>query len=442
MELLKSQFLVLVCHHFLPEVWSSQIRDLPKIESEFYKLMSKLDFHKQIFNDFYFKQLVIILGGFELLIDQSEGVDSSPEVIEQYLKFIMRYTTTFLTTVTLEWDNYMINKKDTLEFSTSLLPSLRLLVNWFDARSLPRLYLNQSIEIQNLFGGMVNRMYQYFESHNVEQLYDYIGVPKPPVAKDMRLQLLLNNKPQRQRLFKEDVTIREFKPVGYLLSDFNDDKLYIKDENAILALIGESTQIDKANDNILRLTALIVMTKHVLRETQIKWDISTNRYEIHEQERPQQQQPQQQQKQKYANNNNDNRLQPKRTTSSGNEKASLPGSVPLEGGYAGASFSSFDAKLPSTIKMPLIRKEESKDDQLVNMVNSIVEETTIPMMSTPTPQVNYTNYPPNWFSNGIWSNNPQWGNPNGNGYNGQMNYFTQQQSHNHHSHQHQPQHRQ
>lgn len=464
MELLKSQFLVLVCYHFLPQIWSNQIKDLPKIETEFYKLMSKLDFHKQIFNDFYFKQLVILLGGFELLIDQSEDVDSSPEVIEQYLKFIMRYVKTFLSTVTVEWGDYITNKKDNLEFSTSLLPSLRLLVNWFNARSLPRLYVNQSTDIQNLFGGIVNRMYIFFESHNVEQLYDYVGVPKPPVAKDMRLQLLLNNKPRRQRLFKEDVTIREFKPVGYLMSDFNDDKLYIKDENAILALIGESNQIDKANDNILRLTALVVMIKHVLRDSHLKWDSSINRYEVEEQqietERGQKPEKEQQRtqrveiddsnskknnnnnKKKNNSNNNNNNIQLKYNNN--NNNLSILHSIPLEGsssngGYAGASFSNFDSKLPSTIKMPLVRKEESKDDQLVNMVNSIVEDTHIPMMSTN--PVNYTNYSPNWFSNGIWSNNPQWNGAAGpNGYSQMpMNYFSQQPVHPQQQQQQQPQ---
>lgn len=420
MELLKSQFLVLVCCYFLPTIWGPQVKDISKVEDEFYSLMSKLDFHKQIFNDFYFKQLIILLGGFELLINKSEGVDCSPQVIEQYLKFIVRYVECFLSTLTVEWDNYT-NKKESLEFSTSLLPSLRLLVNWFDARSLPRLYLNQSPEIQSLLGGIVNRMYDFFESHNVEQLYDYVGVPKPPLEKDMRLQLLFSCKPQRKRLFKEDVTVREFKPVGYLLSDFNDDKLYTKNENAILALIGESPQIDKANDNILRLTALVVMIKRVLREAPIEWNSASNRYVVDRTQAL--------------------RQGPARSTASAvatasatsatsaaapvapvaplvRSRSSMPvlQSVPLGGGgYAGASFSSFDAKLPTSIKMPMVRKEESreesKDDQLANMVNSIVEDSPSRMLSTN--PVNFTNYPPSWYANGIWSNNTQWGAPNG-----------------------------
>ncbi|OUM55260.1 hypothetical protein BVG19_g4766 [[Candida] boidinii] len=88
LELLKTEFLILLNYYLLPNKWKLKEGYLFKnykikdIQNDFLLLLSKLDFHKQIFNDFYLKQLSILLGGFELLIDNNKN---HPDLIQDKL---------------------------------------------------------------------------------------------------------------------------------------------------------------------------------------------------------------------------------------------------------------------------------------------------------------------------------------------------------------------
>ncbi|GMM28872.1 Ebs1 protein [Martiniozyma asiatica (nom. inval.)] len=297
LELLKSQFLILFNTHILPSKWMSKPNklisgeDLTVIENDFYLLISQLDFHKQIFNDFYFKQLVILIGGFELLIDKATSnsnslLESSHEILETYMKFIFRYLDIFLKIILNTWDKSQIKLNDIkLSFSTSLLPSLRLIVCWLDSRALPLAYLNQMNDTKILFCEIYNKILLLFEVNkfNISEIYEYVGLglETNDFNNDEIIKKIISNKPTRARLFKEDITLREFKPVGFVLGDFNDDTLYEKTEDAVLALIGEINKSNeeeiisipleskdglkiKTNDNLLRLLAIAVSIKKII----------------------------------------------------------------------------------------------------------------------------------------------------------------------------------
>lgn len=315
--LLKAQFLILFNYNLLPNKWRLKPgylisgHSISLIENDFYYLLSTLDFHKQIFNDFYFKQFVILTGGFELLIDSSNLDDPklghSPEIISDYLSFMFRYMETFLKICIFICDD---NKKDSKEakdssdntsekdditqnfsmsFSTSLLPVIRLLLCWFNEREIARFYLQNSNEVSYLLATLINRLIKYFDEQKVDLVMELMSMRKEA---NITFDSILTLKPVRQRLFKEDVALREFKPVNYLLTDFNDAHLYRKDPESVLALIGElpefSTAVEtkdkkdknslvgvstKINDNLLRLVAIIVLGKKLILENtnDIKW---------------------------------------------------------------------------------------------------------------------------------------------------------------------------
>ncbi|CAI8498526.1 unnamed protein product [Pichia kudriavzevii] len=334
LSLLKSQFLILFNYHLLPSKWRLKPgflitgHPIDIIESDFYYLLSILDFHKQIFNDFYFKQLVILTGGFELLIDSknlnnNSNLTQSTEILSDYLNFIFRYLETFLkicikicrcnhkddismmstinTNITGDTppssaSSFSANQKFSMSFSTSLLPVLRLLLCWFKEREIARLYLRENNNVASLLAQLVNASLDYVgNSANIP----YLKSIYPMALQGEPLVKALSDKPRRKRLFKEDVALREFKPINYLLTDFEDSHLYHKDAKSVLTLIGElpetlppstldsKTDVNgadmsnnsvnglsiKINDNLLRLIAVIVLGKQLVIENSdtIKW---------------------------------------------------------------------------------------------------------------------------------------------------------------------------
>ena len=353
--LLKSQFLILLNYNLLPDKWRLKNGYLISghpigiIENDFYYLLSTLDFHKQIFNDFYFKQLVILIGGFELLIDNkivNKNIDidfslsQSSENIQSYLDFLFRYLETFLKICVhvsnenlkslekrrnklndelsndvnddIDDNNSSIsnlnsnsnsnsnstsnlnlvsnqNKNDDpkvlMSFSTSLLPVVRLLFCWFKEREIARVYL-KSTNVSYLLAKLINLLVKYLSNDEVKEIIKTL-------FPDASFEDIITTKPIRQRLYKEDVALREFKPVNFLLSDFNDLHLYKKDPESVLALIGELSDSNttlndnineslksktlgtttKVNDNLLRLIAIIILGKFLVLENtdEIKW---------------------------------------------------------------------------------------------------------------------------------------------------------------------------
>ncbi|QPG75057.1 hypothetical protein FOA43_002397 [Brettanomyces nanus] len=274
MELLKSQFLVLLSYYLLPNKWKMKEGFLVKgydihgIETDFYHLLAKLDFHKQIFNDFYFKQLAILTGGFEILIDRRMAhldLRQTPQSISSYLDFIFRYLLTLLKVLLLN-----LNKRSTTpNISTSLLPVTRLMLCWMKERELARYYLLQNLPCTNALAEIFNSAVIFFKENS--GVLD--EVDSGSYKELLTSGKLFEDRPSRRRLFKEDVTLKEFKPVNFYLSDFDDDHLYRKDETATLALIGElpneSHKSMKLNDNMLRLIAICCLAKKLVMQNTV-----------------------------------------------------------------------------------------------------------------------------------------------------------------------------
>lgn len=271
LELLKLEFLILFNYYLLPSKWKVKESYLIKnyniddIENDFYRMLGALDFHKQIFNDFYFKQLVILMGGFEMLIDRKmvhPDLKQTQPVISDYLDFMSRYLLTFMKVVLLNW------KKDTTStnISTSLLPVLRLMLCWLKERELARRLLLSDRACSNTLAELVNKVTEYFRTNsNV--------LDEMECFKTVSRETLFDKRPVRRRLFKEDVTLKEFKPINFYLSDFDDDHLYQKSEAATLALIGElpneSHKSMKLNDNLLRLVAIGVLGRQIVSQNKV-----------------------------------------------------------------------------------------------------------------------------------------------------------------------------
>lgn len=274
MELLKLQFLVLLNYYFLPDKWRMKDGllvkgyDITTIENDFYHLLGELDFHKQIFNDFYFKQLVVLTGVFEMLIDKKmshSDLKQSPQIISSYLDFMFRYILTLMKIVLANWDKGSLSPA----ISTSLLPTIRLLLCWLKERELAKCYLLQNLPCSTALAEIYNNVQKFFnENPNVLDRIDQ-GLYKDLFAN----QKLFEHRPMRNRLFKEDVTLKELKPINFYMSDFDDDHLYRKDEAATLALIGElpneSHKGMKLSDNMLRLIAVGTSAKRLLLKNSV-----------------------------------------------------------------------------------------------------------------------------------------------------------------------------
>ncbi|ODV85210.1 hypothetical protein CANARDRAFT_185426, partial [[Candida] arabinofermentans NRRL YB-2248] len=289
LELLKSEFLILFNYYLLPNKWklrdgySINNHNIKDIEDDFYQVSSKLDFHKQIFNDFYFKQLIILLGGFELLIDKKmvhPDLKQQNSIISNYLKFTFRYLDNFMKNVLNNWGTDLKNPR----LSTLLLPLLRIMLCWFKERELPRGYLIQTAPYASSLAEILNNIFEYFRL-NPDSLEEVDGIEYNKIT-------LFNEKPTRKRLFKEDVTLKEFRPLNYHLNDFNDDSLYQKDEISVLALIGElpneSQKNTKISDSVLRIAAIGYLGKKILiaNKVGIKFNSESNMFEIPERKQP------------------------------------------------------------------------------------------------------------------------------------------------------------
>lgn len=247
MDLLKTQFLCLTAHFSQAKPVDKLIQD---IEDSFYVQMYHLDFHKQLFNDFVFKQLAILLALFELLINPSQM-----EKVECFLKFCLRYVSQLLDIFEREWDIHFNTRGDTLDFSTSLLPSLRLLVCWFGSRQLVRVYADKNVN--EALACVANRMLDYLKTH-----------PRPQPETDFNITYLA--KPVRSRLFKEDLTISNFRPINNRLDDFDDSHLYKPGKENMMARFGEG-EVNKEVENTLRMEALVYMIRRVLEGSAIEW---------------------------------------------------------------------------------------------------------------------------------------------------------------------------
>ncbi|KAG7920057.1 hypothetical protein KL927_000737 [Ogataea polymorpha] len=265
-ELLRYQFLVLFDYYLLPGQWKESEgylihhHSIQNIETEFFKFMKQLDYRKQVFNDLYFKQLVILIGGFELLVDNNmvhPELDHSTAIIGEYLKFTFRFLDNMMQ---ISLDNWNGNSEQP-DLTHLLLPLVRLMLCWFKERELPRSYLIQTPKYALKLAQIVNNAVEYFRVY-------------PDASSQVDANTRFKDyKPERKRLFKEDVTLKEFRPINYALDDFNDSKFQEKSETSVLALIGElpdeSHKSMKLCDYVLRMISVAHMGIRILSENKV-----------------------------------------------------------------------------------------------------------------------------------------------------------------------------
>ncbi|CDK28432.1 unnamed protein product [Kuraishia capsulata CBS 1993] len=270
-NLIKMEFICLVNYHLFPKKWGEGEGitrggyEVEAIENEFYGYLKELDYHKQINNDFIFKQLVILIGGYGLLTDvQNENFTSSKE---QYLGFVFREISTILFITLKGWD------KSDLNLSIILLPILRLILCWFVANPEVFAYAMKCELIMTRFAAVFNLGAEYFEVQGFDK-FDLtfsgrLKLPEDPISR------FLDTPPQRLRLFKEDVLLREFRPIGYHMQDF-DDRRYIfsaDNEETCLAQIGEffdkEQKAFKAEESYLRLVAIVTTWRRLTQQNDV-----------------------------------------------------------------------------------------------------------------------------------------------------------------------------
>lgn len=296
LELLKTEFLILLNYYLLPNKWKLKEGYLFKnykikdIQNDFLLLLSKLDFHKQIFNDFYLKQLSILLGGFELLIDNNKNhpdLIQDKLIISNYLKFILKYFINMMkTSINNNKLNIDLNSNDEnndlnlQNLSILLLPMIRMMLCWFRERLLPQVFIKTNFEFLKLLSILLNSFLKFVYNNN--NLINKITKNNENFNKSP----FIINKPKRVRLFKEDITLNEFKPINGCLHDFDDKELYKNDEKSILALIGElpegiNDEI-KNYENLLKILAIVHLGKLILNDNKvnIKFNEKTGLFDI------------------------------------------------------------------------------------------------------------------------------------------------------------------
>ncbi|KAH3902074.1 uncharacterized protein SCODWIG_00066 [Saccharomycodes ludwigii] len=148
--------------------------------------------------------LLILIGGFELFVKGKKKINLSDIDTHQlsYLNFAFRYIVYILNVViSQEWNNF--------HQGYQYLAFLRIVNCWLKSNKLVLQYAHRNEDFNKTFSTILNM-----------------------IIKSNKSTIELTHRPKRQYYFREDVELREFQPINFAMSDFNDSGLVnYKDSN-------------------------------------------------------------------------------------------------------------------------------------------------------------------------------------------------------------------
>ncbi|CEP64596.1 uncharacterized protein LALA0_S12e02564g [Lachancea lanzarotensis] len=242
-EIIEIYFLVLFGSKFSPALWIGNDQKnlisevmLSHVQQEvMHKTATRYSKNLQLI----FQNLILIIAGFDILKTLNRKSPDLPQAQAneaKYLEFAMDYISNFISSaVTAE----LTNEKEWM-----YLAFVRVTECWLMANKTVLHFAHRNI---NFCEAMMHLMNAIQERTGCREL-----------------ESGSNHRPHRPYYFEEDVTLREFKPLKYSLSDFKDSDLFNADD-ASKALIGMvDKKLSKKEEHALRLSAIAVSGKKFL----------------------------------------------------------------------------------------------------------------------------------------------------------------------------------
>ncbi|GMM33530.1 Ebs1 protein [Saccharomycopsis crataegensis] len=229
------------------------------------------------------KQLVILIGGFQVLLDMDEinisrktasavasvsgqtpNGNNEPSKMkikdfkllspatQQYLKFVFQYIVEILNVLIIDHKKFSLKGPLSLEQDESefllqnrmglYLPMMRIFLNWIRPSKLLINYCHGQLKFVSKMAFIINIMYDGLVNHN-------------PTYDTQNSEDIFSHRCKRLRFFEEDVTLSGFMPVDSAFKDFNDT--FIKNESKFskMRMVGQLPAEDPKIRKMLKLSS-------------------------------------------------------------------------------------------------------------------------------------------------------------------------------------------
>lgn len=256
-EVMEFYFLALFGYYFAPKTWKNEKISQPVLFNGmnidhvrkylFQKMATRYNKNMNII----FIDLLILIGGFDLLLVDSQRKQKISSLVElepqqvQYLTFTFSFITNILDRVIIhEWKNFTC-----FEY----LAFVRVVECWLKSKRIALQFAHRNQDFCRAMSRLINEILGS----------DFVDTAT-----------LANHRPVRTYFFEEDIMLKEFVSVKYAMSDFNDTLVY-EMENASSRLVGRVDDKKSSKDEgILRLESILFSGRKFLANNcvGITWD--------------------------------------------------------------------------------------------------------------------------------------------------------------------------
>lgn len=204
--------------------------------------------------------LLTVIGGFTLLVSESTSNISALTLIDldniqvEYLNFSFNYFALLIDDlIRAQW-------RSNLE-KYEYLAIVRIVLCWLKCHRVVLQFAHRNEHFCSSLASLINDIITFAE-----------------VDKN----ILSGLKPKRQYFFEEDVLVKEFACLKYILTDCN-DKDIVKKNNVLNRVIGyppKSERLSKYSEGIIRLEAIVTASTKFLKQSDcgMEWDETQGRY--------------------------------------------------------------------------------------------------------------------------------------------------------------------
>lgn len=262
-EIIEFYFLAVFGSHFEPRSWLNPAKkqELQSgIRLEYLKstLSDKMStrYIKNI--DIIFEDLIIVIGGFDLLLYDSDKRNKafdiktiSLKVLKEkdlnYLQFAFRFSSLIINIVRESWEKNMEKYQ--------YLAMVRVIECWLKSNRAVLQYSHRNAEFCQALAELLNEIVK---------------------SQKIDLNSLVSHRPKRAYYMKEDVDLKEFSTIKFAMTDFNDDHIFsMSDSTSRLAgCPPEMERLDASAESLLRLQAIFASGKKFLAKNScgIEWN--------------------------------------------------------------------------------------------------------------------------------------------------------------------------
>ncbi|AET39229.1 Ebs1p Ecym_4152 [Eremothecium cymbalariae DBVPG len=253
-EVLEFYFLAWFASLYAPENWNDKTivdighcRDLvlEKVSTRYIKNIELL-----------FQNVLMTIGGFELLIKKVRTSNKSkkiPSSCIKYLESAFKFFSHILDTVVAkEWQNF-----GTWEY----LAMVRVICVWLKNHPVVLKFGHRHLPFCKALAELVN------------------AIVSNEKYKD---KVLVDHKPKREYFFEEDIMVRDFSAIGHTLSDFNDMNLFQMEKLPERLVGAVDNKLSSEKEGLLKLSVIVSVAKKFLAHNGvgIKWEESVSLFQL------------------------------------------------------------------------------------------------------------------------------------------------------------------